>query len=61
MSSSDKNSRIYLSDLERNIILNFRRGDKLAKVMVLRALDMDKEAEKAKFSIIDYTKEKGKE
>ena len=61
MSSSDKNSRIYLSDLERNIILNFRRGDKLAKVMVLRALDMDKEAEKSKFSIIDYTKEKGKE
>lgn len=61
MSSSDKNSRIYLSDLERNIILNFRRGDKLAKVMVLRALDMDKEAEKAKFSIIDHTKETGKE
>lgn len=61
MSSSDKNSRIYLSDLERNIILNFRRGDKLAKVMVLRALDMDKEAEEAKFSIIDYTKETGKE
>lgn len=29
--------------------------------MVLRALYMDKEAEKAKFSIIDDTKETGKE
>ena len=51
MSSSNENSKLYLSDLERNIILNFRRGDKLTKVMVLRALDMDKEAEKAKFTI----------
>lgn len=29
--------------------------------MVLRILGLDKEAEKAKFSIIDYTKETGKE
>lgn len=61
MNGKDNNSELHLSDLERNIILNFRKGNKVTKVMVLRACDMDKEAEKAKFSIIDYTKETGKE